>query len=373
MKLLQVGFWTGDLFVVGLLLAGLAGAYVPPEQAWSFQLIAITVPYLGVTVAVVVLAALATRRWRIAAAHGALGVLALAISGLATGRADGTPVAPDAPGLTVMTFNANPEIAGRKEKEMSQVVAREHPHVIAMQEFGFRLDQELGTTAGPPLVTPLLAERAYTLSWPLGDGRFVLNPRPIFSRLEVARPAEFLTGDPQEGLWKSGGSVRTLYRWQGRTIAIYNVHLHSFGHERPWKEGRRAMVSPSTWRAAIRAYRTDFWVRAEQARMLRRILDTETHPFIVCGDLNSTPSTWVYTHLSRGLQDAFRRAGTGWGATFPARFPLVRIDFILASEDWEVRRAHVSRTVVSDHIPVIAEFALRSPRPESEKGGEGGL
>src|SRR5690606_23433143 len=138
--------------------------------------------------------------------------------------------------------------------------------------------------------------------------------------------------------------------WEGQPIAIYNVHLHSFGPERPWKDG--ALLSPKAWRAALRAYQDDFRHRAEQARQLRRWLEREPLPFLVCGDLNSTPANWVYGHIARGLQDSFRAKGEGWGMTFPATWPLVRIDYVLASPHWRVHRAFVYDGLSSDHRPV---------------------
>jgi endonuclease/exonuclease/phosphatase family metal-dependent hydrolase len=124
------------------------------------------------------------------------------------------------------------------------------------------------------------------------------------------------------------------------------------------------------WKEALRAYRNDFRVRAEQARVLKQHLKAEPHPFIVCGDFNSTPYTWVYAHVTRGLQDAFSQKGRGWSATYPARFPLVRIDYILASKEWGVRGAHVDRTVSSDHLPVVAELVLSPSAVKPNSGGD---
>ena len=160
------------------------------------------------------------------------------------------------------------------------------------------------------------------------------------------------------GLWERGGVTRNEVEWQGQRIAVFNVHLHSFGSQRPWKDG--ASLSPRAWKAALRSYRDDFRRRAEQARQLRRWLDEEPLPFLVCGDFNSTPANWAYGHISRGFRDSFGSGGEGWGMTFPARLPLVRIDYVLASPHWGVRRAYVYDGLSSDHRPVVAELVLES-------------
>jgi endonuclease/exonuclease/phosphatase (EEP) superfamily protein YafD len=374
-KLLWAGFWIGNLVLVGLFGAGTIAYYVPPRYHWELQLIAILVPYLGCGVVGVAVGAALGRHWHIAAFHtvlfGGLLIVTAFVERAPRTTADSTdPI--DAPALTVVSFNANREYAGSKDDELSRLLTRERPHLVALQEIAIRLTQATGVISGSSLIGPLLRGRAYAPSWPPGNND-VLYPLPVFSRIEASEPATILSGDSDEVLWKSGSIGRTRYQWQGQTITVYNVHLHSFSRERPWKkrEGKRRLFSPMAWYDALRSYRSDFLIRAEQARQLHRILEAEPYPFIVCGDLNSTPRNWVYGHIAQDLQDAFRRAGRGWGGTYHARLPLVRIDVVFASEEWEIRDAHVSRTVASDHFPVLAELALPPRSQPSTNDGEG--
>ncbi len=359
---LRIVLRAAEVLLVVLLIAAHAAFYLSPDALWWLQFVAIFSGALLVAVAVVAIGTALARRWRRATCYTLLCLAALLMPAL---RASPAPVdvPADVPSLTVMTFNASVRHAGSKQEALADLLERDRPHLIALQEFTIRLVRETGVTMGAPLLGPLLKDRAYQASWPDTEGKHFLFSRPIFSRIEPMAPGELLAGDPPTGprsggLWASGGITRRLFQWEGRTIAFYNVHLHSFSSQRPWRDGEQRF-SLGAWRDALRAYRHDFEVRAEQARELRRLLDAETHPFIVGGDLNSTSNNWVYAYLTRGLRDAFREAGTGWGATFHARLPLIRIDHVFVSDEWVVRRARVDADLFSDHRPVIAELVLR--------------
>ena len=345
-----IAWWTVGLGLLGLFGAANAAAFVPPERLWYLQLLGIAVPALGTALVLVAASAVFVRRWWLG-------------GGLLAAEASSTdvPRRPGAEPLRVMTFNANPG-ALRDQDGLGDLLDREEPHLVALQEFGVRLDRTTGIQMGPPFLAPFIKGNRFMVSWPEGGGGVSIK-QPILSRLDRVETAEVVPDNPsgrqQEGLWASGGITRATYEWQGRTIAVYNVHLHSFGRARPWRDGARRVLSLAAWSDALRTYRRDFKTRADQARLLRRMLDSEELPFVVCGDLNSTPHSWVYAHLAEGLTDAFREAGAGWGGTFPAGLPLVRIDVVLVSEEWEVRRARVSQAVASDHLPVIAELVLR--------------
>jgi endonuclease/exonuclease/phosphatase family metal-dependent hydrolase len=82
---------------------------------------------------------------------------------------------------------------------------------------------------------------------------------------------------------------------------------------------------------------------------------------VLCGDLNARPGTLSYTRLCNGLVDAqmrFRRPKP----TFPAIFPVVRIDHVLSTPSLMARGVDVPSGAgarwASDHRPLVAELAL---------------
>jgi vancomycin resistance protein VanJ len=95
-------------------------------------------------------------------------------------------------------------------------------------------------------------------------------------------------------------------------------------------------------------------------------------PTVILGDFNTVDQSDKYRCLRQaGLTDAFRTAGWGFGATFPARadgwrslpdLPLLRIDYIWVTGDIEVSRAWVGKETGSDHLPVQAELIVELNR-----------
>jgi vancomycin resistance protein VanJ len=89
-----------------------------------------------------------------------------------------------------------------------------------------------------------------------------------------------------------------------------------------------------------------------------RWLAQEQGPLILAGDFNTPPAGHVYQQFRDRYRDAFLESGLGWGYTFPARLPLLRIDYVWHSPHWEAVSARVGAPGASDHRPVFAELAL---------------
>jgi endonuclease/exonuclease/phosphatase family metal-dependent hydrolase len=86
------------------------------------------------------------------------------------------------------------------------------------------------------------------------------------------------------------------------------------------------------------------------------------HPLVVIGDFNAWSSrSAVPRWLRRQLVDCAVAAGDA-SPTFPARFPLLRLDRAFVDAAYEVVGAEVIRTPLarraSDHLPVVVELRL---------------
>jgi len=90
-------------------------------------------------------------------------------------------------------------------------------------------------------------------------------------------------------------------------------------------------------------------------------------PVLVAGDFNATTINYPCVKINQHLDDAFERAGFGFGFTFssPARrlgtiTPFMRIDHIYYSKHFAVRKAYVVDDAGgSDHYPVVALLSLK--------------
>jgi vancomycin resistance protein VanJ len=104
---------------------------------------------------------------------------------------------------------------------------------------------------------------------------------------------------------------------------------------------------------------------ASEIRSLAQMAITNG-PIILMGDFNFVDQNDNYTLLSgRGLTDAFREVGWGFGTTWPAHniWPLrllVRIDYVWHSNHFRAIRAWIGPNAGSDHLPVLAELVWQA-------------
>lgn len=150
---------------------------------------------------------------------------------------------------------------------------------------------------------------------------------------------------------------------EGRQFRVYNVHLRSYGFQ---KEDFDFIKSPagtieknmsSTKRLGARLKHA-FTIRSQQARSLRKHSENSELPYIVMGDFNDTPLSFAVNHVGKGMNNAFRKKGRGWGETYRGSFSNVQIDYILASNPFKVAQYQIVKKPLSDHFPVWADLIL---------------
>ncbi|MGA4843946.1 endonuclease/exonuclease/phosphatase family protein [Streptomyces sp. G45] len=121
-------------------------------------------------------------------------------------------------------------------------------------------------------------------------------------------------------------------------LAVYVAHLAS------------VRVRPGTGFATAR--------RDEAARELAAAVRAEPlRRVVVVGDLNGTTDDRALRPLTAQVRSAQREAGDGFGFTWPAAFPVARIDQVLVRGVTPVSSWTLPRTG-SDHLPVAAALRL---------------
>ena len=379
------------------LAAGLTARYVPPATVWWPQLAALALPVTG---AVAVPSAVWS--WRTAGRAGggtrrlvarSLSVLqgALVVLACAPTVADRLPPVAgpgqSEPGregggaggeepLTVVSLNAGK--APAHSGPLADFLRDTRPDIVALQETSVRLVPAAGVPGGVAMATTsgasaLATQTAYRLASPdiEADGlpeRGEVVRDPIFVReggVDVPSPDPAVPqGDVSVRLGveeSSGTFTRSVVEWGGQAIAVYSVHLRSFG---AWRSAERpdSLVGLARYvRRALAGFREDLVHRAAEAERLRAFLDAEPLPYIVAGDLNSTPAQWAYRRIAQGHLDVLAVKGRGLSLTFPSRTPVVRIDAIFASPEFHVTGAAVGPPGLSDHRPVVARVMFRRP------------
>jgi vancomycin resistance protein VanJ len=89
----------------------------------------------------------------------------------------------------------------------------------------------------------------------------------------------------------------------------------------------------------------------------RQISDEKLAGVIVMGDFNGTANDRSLAPLTTGLRSAQGAAGYGFGFTWPAKFPMARIDHIMV-RGVTPTKAWVMSSTGSDHRPVVAEIRI---------------
>lgn len=94
--------------------------------------------------------------------------------------------------------------------------------------------------------------------------------------------------------------------------------------------------------------------------------ECQGRPAVLLGDFNAWPRSRAYELMASHLSDAQRSlAGQRPRATFPARWPMLRIDHVFLSGDIIVRSAEVRRSpkerLASDHLPLVVDLLVGGP------------
>jgi vancomycin resistance protein VanJ len=168
----------------------------------------------------------------------------------------------------------------------------------------------------------------------------------LWSRLPLSdsRPVDIRTDAGPLGDTRSADAkmaynraLRTTVSAGRRQLAVYVAHLGS------------VRVNP----------RTGYWTESRDrgARALAEAVAAEKNERVVLlGDLNGTMGDRVFAGLTSRLRSAQDVAGDGFGFSWPARFPVARIDQILV-RGVRPDSAWLLPSTGSDHLPVAARIS----------------
>jgi len=146
--------------------------------------------------------------------------------------------------------------------------------------------------------------------------------------------------------------------FQSDTIRIFNIHLQSIKFRQEdyaFMDTVRLKYSNQQMngiRNIGSQLKEAFTLRAEQAEMISNYIKASPHPVIVMGDFNDTPHSYAYRRIKKGMHDAFRVAGRGFGNTYAGELPSLRIDYIMYSNPLISYQFKHIKNDYSDHFPI---------------------
>lgn len=147
------------------------------------------------------------------------------------------------------------------------------------------------------------------------------------------------------------------------TIRIFNNHFYTMSisdddsddiaHGKILSDGERM-------KSIIERVADNSTVRTDHVDTLLKVVDATPYRHIVVGDFNDTPMSYVYKRMTEKLTDLFTEKGSGFGYTYRPMWGWLRIDYVMYSEGFEpVNYKSDSEVVLSDHIPVSAQFDIK--------------
>ena len=319
-------------------------------EHWWVTAVALYVPrrLLAIPLLPILAALILQRRFRLLATQVAAGLLllfplmGLVLPGLRS-------AAPDGPRLRVMSLNG--DSANEGADKLLAAVDRYAPDVVLMQE--------IGLSAVHPFLRGLALRypAVHQVSQFIVASRFPLSPT---KESDLARPN--LSGYPAR-------FERYVVQAPFGELALYNVHFLSprEGFYKARGHGLRSeIVSGRLFATGPGPIQASSKQRRLEAEDVRALASAEKLPVLIAGDTNLPGLSPTLAGLEAGYRDGFREAGYGFGYTFPAADPWMRIDRMLASDPLRFVRFDVGCPGASDHLCIVAEITGVSPQPAAK-------
>lgn len=229
----------------------------------------------------------------------------------------------DSRALKVLSYNVRSFIDDRGERCLDSVVAMIkslNPDILCLQEMGF---SEIADSLLAPL-HPM----------PRSLSRSELSPA-IYSRYPIISAGRI--DSLKEFVW---ADVVVKRGTREDTLRIFNNHLHTTAIRRDdsdYIENHAYLGDDSLGqvRSMVSRLTENNILRAAQVDTLVQMIAASPYPTIVCGDFNDTPVSYTYRSMARNLRDAFRWAGRGYSHTYRGFFDMLRIDYVMCSEEFE--------------------------------------
>lgn len=144
-------------------------------------------------------------------------------------------------------------------------------------------------------------------------------------------------------------------------IRVYNMHLQSIKISPDVTNISNNIDNVNQEKSQLIYTRISkgFRQQQEQAEIFKENIKKCKTPFIICGDMNNSPFSYVYRSIKGKQKDAFEEAGEGFGATYKFRYYPARIDYIFTDSKMKVKGFESFPDFEnSDHYPIMARLSM---------------
>ena len=250
--------------------------------------------------------------------------------------------------FTLMSYNTHLMGGVKKPKQnrVIQYILRTQPDVVCLQEVEVSKSNDNLTLAE-------LREALNVYPYTYFDFK-IYNTRRQYGNVVFSR---FPLIDKHTLRYESKGNITSVCNivLPGDTIRLYTNHLESNRLQHKDLElGTTTEQAQSTLAGTAAKLAQASEIRTEQAKAIHSDVERSPYPVLVVGDMNTTPVSYTYRILQRGLRDAFLESSDGQiGHTFVKRGLGVRIDYILHSKQLSASGFDIPHVDYSDHYPIL--------------------
>lgn len=354
---------TANILAVFLLLLSYSATVINPATFWPIAFIGLASPFLLLINGCFIAYWILILKPKIAF----ISILAILIGWPFVldqiGFRESTPEAPKASEklLRIMTYNIHyfkkmDNVNSQEVRdEMFDLIQKEQPDVICLQEFMTHNNRDIDTEKSMREIL----KSTYSYFVPYNAPNYEEIGLAIFSKLPIKNQGSLLFPEAERG----NEAMYTDVEFDKKIFRVYNVHFQSIAFQPDDYKFLKKVedASPdllSSRRIGSRLKRA-FIKRSEQVQYLKKHTKSCEFPFVVAGDFNDTPVSYAVQTMSKGLKNAFREKGSGFGNTYNGDFPNFQIDYILTSPNFEIKNYRIIKKKLSDHFAVRSDVELK--------------
>ena len=243
-----------------------------------------------------------------------------------------------------MTYNVHSCRGADRRCDVSRiaaVIAHEKPDIVALQELDVGRSRTGGVDQAHLIASRLGMGFHFNASLQVAEERYgdaILTALPM----TIVRAAGLPTLRQVRGL-EPRGALWARIDCEGRSLNVVNTHLG---------------LVPLEQRTQMNCLLGKDWLSSPDC----------ADPTLMLGDFNATSRYAIYGQATNRLRDAQKVLAQQQGRdgrsipTFPARFPVLRIDHVFVSRGIEVLDVRVpdgpQARAASDHLPLVVDIRL---------------
>lgn len=244
--------------------------------------------------------------------------------------------------LKILSYNVHSCIGTDRKLDptrIAEVIAELKPDIIGLQELDVGRRRTGGVDQAETIASLLKMEFHFHAALHVAEERYG-------DAILTALPMKRIKGGMLPSTGEQRGALWVEISIGGRPVQVFNTHLGLMRRDRITQA--TTLLGPA-------------WLGSAKGSQ---------KPAILIGDLNSIGRSAAYRQIARRLRDVQVETGSTLRATFPSRYPLMRLDHIFVSDDIEALKAEVVNTrltrTASDHLPLLATVVIPAPEDGPE-------